>query len=96
MSGIFIMRSLQDSSLPNACNICRPGKEGKEFGVPIESSAFVDYIQTALKSVQSDMYAEALAFRDANIKDVKDYDELGSAISEGFWARGPWAGESSP
>lgn len=70
----------------------RPGKEGKEFGVSIEKVAFVEYIQKALEEVQEGLYADALAFREDNVKDVSSYEELSQAISEGFWARGPWAG----
>ena len=42
---------------------------------------------------QEGLLAEATAFRDANIVDVASYDELRSAIEEGKWARGPWAGD---
>ena len=42
---------------------------------------------------QEGLLADATAFRDANIVDVASYDELRSAIEEGKWARGPWAGD---
>lgn len=76
--------------------ICRPGKEGKEFGVTLEGSAFVKKMKDALAEVQSGLYAEALAFRDSNVRDVSTYPELKLAISEGYWARGPWAGTFFP
>ena len=43
--------------------------------------------------LQEGLLADATAFRDANIVDVASYDELRSAIEEGKWARGPWAGD---
>ena len=53
------------------------------------------HVQTALSEVQDGLFAEALAFRNTNTKDVSSYDELSQAIAEGFWARGPWAGQST-
>ena len=73
---------------------CRPGKEGKEFGVPLEAASFVEHIQRTLGEIQDGLFADAKAFRDANIRDVSTYDELKKAIAEGFWARGPWAGRA--
>ena len=43
--------------------------------------------------LQEGLLADATAFRDTNIVDVASYDELRSAIEEGKWARGPWAGD---
>ena len=44
--------------------------------------------------LQEGLFADAAAFRDANIVDVASYDELRRAIEEGKWARGPWAGNN--
>lgn len=55
----------------------------------------MEHIQTALREVQEELFADAKAFRDANIKNVATYDELKKAVAEGYWARGPWAGELS-
>ncbi|KAK9814281.1 hypothetical protein WJX72_003344 [[Myrmecia] bisecta] len=70
----------------------RPGKAGKEFGVPMEPEAFVAHIQGLLKEIQSALLEEATAFRDANIVDVSTYEELKAAVDANKWARGPWAG----
>jgi hypothetical protein len=43
--------------------------------------------------LQAALFAVAREFRDANIVDVATFAELEEAISEGKWARGPWAGE---
>ena len=48
--------------------------------------------QALLEEVQQSLLAEAAAFRDANIVDVATYDELKAAVTDGKWARGPWAG----
>uniref|UniRef100_A0A7S0RZ60 proline--tRNA ligase n=1 Tax=Chlamydomonas leiostraca TaxID=1034604 RepID=A0A7S0RZ60_9CHLO len=69
----------------------KPGKEGKQMGVPMEASAFVAHLHKTLEEVQGALLAEARAFRDAHIVDVKSYDELKAAIAEGKWARGGWA-----
>jgi len=71
----------------------RMGKEGKEMGVPLESGALVTRMRAVLKGVQDSLLAEATAFRNDNIVDVSNYDELKEAIAAGKWARGPWAGD---
>jgi prolyl-tRNA synthetase len=66
-----------------------PGKEGKQF-VPQENLAA--RVKDLLDEVQANMLKQAAAFRDNNIHDVKDYDELRRLIEKGGWARGWWAG----
>ena len=39
------------------------------------------------------LFAQAEEFRDSSIRDVSSYEEAQAAIAEGYWARGPWAGE---
>ena len=68
------------------------GKDGKEFGVPLETGAFVSRVQSLLEEVQAGLLAKATAFRDVNIVDVKTYEELKEVVAGGQWARGPWAG----
>lgn len=68
-----------------------PGKEGKQVGVPLEAEALGRQLRETLDGVQAGLLAQALAFRDANIVDVKTYDELRQAVEAGKWARGPWA-----
>ena len=60
-----------------------PGKEGKQFGVPLEPAAFVAHVQGLLEEVQGALLAQARAFRDANIVDVTTYEELQAAVAEG-------------
>lgn len=63
-----------------------PGKEGKQFGVPMEPAAFVAHVQGLLEEVQGALLAQARAFRDANIVDVSSYEEMQAAVAEGAWA----------
>ena len=43
------------------------------------------------EEVQASLLAQARAFRDANIVDVRSYAELRAAVEAGKWARGGWA-----
>lgn len=67
-----------------------PGKEGKTFDHPIEEAA--SRVQALLDDIQRSLLEQARAFRDANIHDVRTYDELREVIAAGGWARGYWAG----
>ena len=59
------------------------GKEGTQFGVPMEAAAFVAHVSGLLESIQGALLAQALAFREENIVDVKTYDELKEAVAAG-------------
>ena len=66
-----------------------PGKDGKQF-VPQENIA--TRVQDLLAEIQANMLAQATVFRDANIHDVTNYDELREVVLAGGWARGWWTG----
>lgn len=66
-----------------------PGKEGKLF---ISQDGLVESVQALLGEIQANMLAQATAFRDENIHDVRSYDEMKQVIEEGGWARGFWSG----
>ncbi|GER25224.1 proline-tRNA ligase [Striga asiatica] len=68
-----------------------PGKQGKVFGISMESSTLVAYVRSKLDEVQSSLLEKAKSFRDSHIVDVSSYNELKEAIAEGKWARGPWS-----
>ncbi|KAK9147433.1 hypothetical protein Scep_006190 [Stephania cephalantha] len=68
-----------------------PGKQGKVFGVSMESSTLIAYVKDKLDEIQSSLLQKAITFRDSNIVDVSSYSELKEAISQGKWARGPWS-----
>ncbi|CAM6082740.1 unnamed protein product [Calypogeia fissa] len=67
-----------------------PGKAGKSFGVLVDG--LEKHVKVLLEEIQDNLLAKATAFRDSNIVDVKTYEELKAATSEGKWARGYWAG----
>ena len=68
----------------------RPGKEGKEFGVPLTEAA--TRIDALLRDIQANLFARAKAFRDANMRKADTYDEFRNLIElPGFvWAH--WDG----
>lgn len=68
----------------------RPGREGKEFGIPIESVA--EQAATWLTDIQQTLLARATEFRDANIVSVSDWDQFQEVIAANKWARVWWAG----
>jgi prolyl-tRNA synthetase len=78
----------------NACVLARrdlPGKEAKEFGVPLAGAA--QRIVELLKGMQSTLLEKARKFRDANSFEVNSYEEFKQKIEEpgGFyWAH--WDG----
>jgi prolyl-tRNA synthetase len=70
----------------------KPGKEGKEFGVPVEAASLVAKVNGVLDEVQAALFREAKAFRDENIVDVASYDELKAAVGGGGWGGGGGGG----
>ena len=69
----------------------RPGKEGKEFGVPVDG--IVARVKELLAEVQAGLLAQATAYRDANTHWVSSYDEFKTMIDEpGGFIKVYWAG----
>ncbi len=70
----------------------RPGKEGKEFGVPADNLA--ERIGDFLQEVHDGLYEQALAFREANthtgIEDFETFKEI--AEEKGGFLKVHWAG----
>ncbi len=68
-----------------------PGKEGKTFGVPVAGIA--DAALDVLTAIQADLLQRATAFRDANTRSVRSYDEFKAVLdSAGGFIRVHWAG----
>ena len=59
----------------------KPGKEGKSF---VEQQGIAASIAKLLDDVQKALYDRALAFREANTADPKNYDEFKQAVEKGF------------
>lgn len=68
-----------------------PGKEGKKF---LPQDGIAATVQELLTAIQANMLQQATVFRDANIYDVSNYDELKALVEKGGWARVWWAGSS--
>jgi prolyl-tRNA synthetase len=68
----------------------RPGKEGKEMGVPLAGAA--ERIDALLRDIQANLFNRAKAFRDANMRTADTYEQFKQLIEEpGFvWAH--WDG----
>ncbi|MEW5938733.1 MAG: proline--tRNA ligase [Chloroflexota bacterium] len=62
------------------------GREGKSFAPQTDLASTVSGL---LDTIQSALLARATAFRDANIHDPKDYEELKFAVADG-WAFSWW------
>jgi prolyl-tRNA synthetase len=64
----------------------RPGREGKTFVSQVDLAATVNGL---LADVQAALLKRATEYRDANIHDVRNFDELKEAVKDG-WAFGYW------
>lgn len=68
-----------------------PGKEGKQF---VSQDGIAATVKLLLDDVHHNLLRQATQFRDANIQDVRNYDEFKAVIEMGGWARGWWDGSS--
>jgi prolyl-tRNA synthetase len=68
-----------------------PGKEGKTFGVAVPG--IVEAVREMLDAIQASILQRATAFRDANTRTAKSYDEFKQLLEgEGGFIRVHWAG----
>jgi prolyl-tRNA synthetase len=77
----------------NACVLARrdlPGKEAKEFGVPLEAAPA--RIAEMLKAMQQALFDRAKAWRDASTVEVNGYDEFKERIEQGGFLLAHWDG----
>ncbi len=68
----------------------RPGREGKSF---VPQQGLAERVEAALAEIQSALYDRALAFRQANTHDPRDYAEFRQAVESG-WAYSWWCGRA--
>ena len=68
----------------------RPGKEGKTF---VPQAGIVEAVNKLLGEIQQALFDRALAAREANTKEPKDYEEFKGVVEKGF-ARAYWCGDS--
>jgi len=64
----------------------KPGREGKSF---VPQTNLASTVSGLLVDIQAALLKRATEFRDANIHDPKDYDELKSVLADG-WAFSWW------
>jgi prolyl-tRNA synthetase len=64
----------------------RPGREGKIF---VPQTDLASTVNGLLADVQASLLKRATEYRNANIHDVKNFDELKEAVKDG-WAFGYW------
>jgi prolyl-tRNA synthetase len=68
----------------------RPGREGKSF---VSQDQIAGQVAEMLTEIQASLYDRAVAYRDSNIHDPKDYEELKEVV-KGGWAFSWWCGSS--
>jgi prolyl-tRNA synthetase len=68
-----------------------PGRSGK---TPVPMAGLQDVVGEMLDTIQADLLASATAFRDANIHEPKDYEELKEIVADG-WAKAYWCGDDA-
>jgi prolyl-tRNA synthetase len=66
----------------------RPGKAGKTF---VSQDQLTAQVAEILSDIQSSLFDRAVAYRDANIHNPKDYAELTEVVKNG-WAFSWWCG----
>ncbi|GAB4503946.1 MAG: proline--tRNA ligase [Anaerolineales bacterium] len=69
----------------------KPGRDGKSF---VSQTGLAQTVSLLLSEIQDSLLQQAIAFRDANIYDPKDYDELKRVVEDG-WAFSWWCGDKA-
>ena len=69
-----------------------PGRQGKQF---VPQAGIVDVVTALLNQIQANLLDDAREFRDCNIHDVGNYEELKQVVAEGAWARAWWGGSDA-
>jgi prolyl-tRNA synthetase len=69
----------------------RPGRAGKTF---VSQEQLAAQVTEMLADIQTSLYERAVAFRDSNIHDPKDYGEL-QEVMKGGWAFSWWCGSTA-
>lgn len=68
----------------------RPGKEGKEFGIPVDTAHTV--AAEWLDDIQQSLLQKATTFRDENTVEVETMEAFEEAIAANKWVRAWWSG----
>jgi prolyl-tRNA synthetase len=73
--------------------VARRDQRGKEGKRAVALNSVGNEIPSLLRDIQSALLQRATEFREANTRDVTDYEEFKEAIACGF-ARAAWAGSN--
>lgn len=68
-----------------------PGREGKSF---VSQTNLAQSVDLLLSEIQASLLKQATAFRDANIHDPQDYEQLKQVVNDG-WAFSWWCGDKA-
>jgi prolyl-tRNA synthetase len=68
----------------------RPGKEGKQFGVALDTAA--SHIDALLREIQTALYDRAKKYRDDGIRTANTYDEFKAMVEQPGFVWGHWDG----
>jgi prolyl-tRNA synthetase len=68
----------------------RPGKEGKQMGVPLTAAA--GHVEKLLREIQLNLFTKAKGFRDANLRSADTYDEFKQLIEQPGFVLAHWDG----
>jgi prolyl-tRNA synthetase len=68
-----------------------PGRAGK---TPVPMAGLADAVGEMLDAIQANLLAAATAFRDANIREPQDYEELKEIVDDA-WAKAYWCGDDA-
>jgi len=68
----------------------RPGRAGKTF---VSQDQLASQVAELITDIQASLYNQAVAFRDSNIHNPRDYDELKQVVQNG-WAYSWWCGST--
>ena len=68
----------------------RPGKEGKQFGVPLAGAA--EMVRNLLVEIQQGLFVKAKAYRDQMTRPVDSYEQFKAEIEKGGFLMAHWDG----
>jgi len=77
----------------SACAVARrdrPGKEGKQFGIPLTGAA--EHINKLLRDIQSSLFERARKFRDEWTRSVENYEQFKEEIEKPGFILAHWDG----
>ncbi len=84
-------KDVEKNSLAFARRDIPPGREGKNF---VSMDGFEQSVADMLVTIQDNMLAKAIAFRDAHIFEVDNYEDFKDVVENKGWAKVWWYADS--